>query len=106
MVKRFEIYWTDLDPTLGSEISKVRPCVIVSPNELNKALKTVIIAPLTSTFKDYPSRLGIKFKGKHGQIALDQIRTIDKARLVGKGGTVDTSNAKKISGLLVEIFTY
>lgn len=84
MVTRFEIYFVEFDPTKGSEISKTRPGVILSPDEMNDALNTVIIAPLTSTMKNYPSRVNCKVKDKDGQIALDQIRCVDKTRLKNK----------------------
>jgi mRNA interferase MazF len=105
MVKRFEIYWVNLDPSEGSEIKKTRPCVIISPNELNKVLRTVIIAPLTSTIRNYPSRVNLKFKGKNGQIVLDQIRAVDKRRLIDKAGSIDAASAKKLLEVLLEIFS-
>lgn len=81
-VKKYDIYWVNLNPSQGAEINKIRPCVIVSPNELNRYLKTVIVAPMTTKIKgEYPFRLNVEIKGKNGQIALDQIRSIDKARL-------------------------
>ncbi|MEB3315974.1 MAG: type II toxin-antitoxin system PemK/MazF family toxin [Candidatus Melainabacteria bacterium] len=104
MVRRFEIYWVNLDPTVGCEINKVRPCVIISPDELNQNLSTVIIAPLTSTLRNYPSRIDLKFNGKKGQIVLDQIRTVDKSRLIEKAASIPSSSAKKIVDLLLEIF--
>lgn len=82
MVNRFDVYLVALDPTLGSEIKKTRPCVVISPDEMNRHLNTVIIAPLTSTRKKYPTRVGLSFQGKKGDIVLDQIRTVDKKRLV------------------------
>lgn len=106
MVKRFEVYWVNLDPTEGAEIRKTRPCVVISPNELNEVLKTVIVAPLTSTIRNYPSRVNLKFKGKNGQVVLDQIRSIDKVRLIDKAGTVDSMVSKKIVEVLLEIFAY
>lgn len=80
-VERFEVFWVSLDPTIGSELKKSRPAVIISPNEMNSALNTVIVAPITSTLKKYPTRVNIELQGKGGQIALDQIRTVDKQRL-------------------------
>jgi mRNA interferase MazF len=105
MVKRFEIYWINLDPTIGCEIKKLRPCLIISPDELNQNLNTVIIAPLTTTFRAYPSRLNLNFNGKKGQIVLDQIRTVDKSRLVEQAGSISRSTAKKVIDLLLEIFS-
>ena len=80
-IKQYTIYWVTLDPTKGSEIAKTRPCVVVSPNELNDYLNTVIIVPLTSTLRTYPFRLQCEVAGKKGELALDQIRTVDKNRL-------------------------
>ena len=99
MVKRFEVWQVELNPTVGSEINKIRPCLIVSPNEVNKFLNTVIIVPLTSTLKPYPTRLDCKFKGKQGQLVIDQIRSIDKARLILKLGVMDTDTNKNICWL-------
>lgn len=81
MVKQFEIYWVDLNPTIGAEMRKVRPCVIVSPKELNDHLGTVIIIPVTSSVHGYPYRVGCHIMGRNGEIATDQIRTVDKRRL-------------------------
>ena len=105
MVKRFEVYWVNLDPTEGAEIKKKRPCIIISPDEMNNSLRTVIIAPMTSTLKTYPSRVGLNFKGKKGQVVLDQIRTIDKTRLINKAGDVNKSTQEKISNILIEMFS-
>lgn len=80
-VKQYSVYWVNLDPVIGSEVNKTRPCVVISPDEMNKYLKTVIIAPLTHTMKNYPSRVSCTISGTDGMIMLDQIRTIDKARL-------------------------
>ena len=106
MVKRFEVWNVELSPTQGSEINKIRPCLIVSPNEVNKFLNTVIIVPMTGTIKPYPTRLDCHFKGKNGQLVVDQIRCIDKARLVGKLGTMDVNTCKNISTLIIETFKY
>lgn len=107
MVKfnRFEIYLIELDPTLGSEIRKTRPCVVVSANEMNVHLKTVIVAPMTTKGLDIPTRINIEFQGKSGQIALDQIRTVDKSRLVKKLGSFsDKLTKEKICNTLLEMF--
>lgn len=104
LVKQFEIYLVILDPTLGTEIKKTRPCVIVSPEILNSNLSTIIVAPMTSTIRDYPSRVKIDFQGKKGEVALDQIRSVDKKRLIKKIGLVKPTTAKNISNTLVEIF--
>ena len=88
---RYEVYLINLDPTVGSEIKKTRPCVIISPNEMNRNISTIIIAPLTSTQRNYPTRVNCKIQEKNGQIVLDQIRTVDKRRLVKK---IETANKK------------
>lgn len=84
MVNQYEIYFVNLDPTIGAEVKKPRPCVIISPDELNHSLRTVIIAPITSTIRNYPSRINIQLQNREGQIMLDQIRAIDKSRLANK----------------------
>src|SRR5205814_4226590 len=96
VVKRFDVYLIHLDPTQGSEIRKTRPCLIVSPDEMNRYLGTVIIAPLTSTLREYPTRVTLRFQRKLGQIALDQIRTIDKSRLIRKLGQVSETAASNV----------
>lgn len=106
VIKRFDVYIINLDPTIGSEIRKSRPCVIISPDEINKYLNTVIIAPLTSTIKNYPTRINCKIKNKKGQIVLDQIRTIDKSRLINKIGKIDYRTSLNVCNLLIEMFQY
>ncbi|MBC8019457.1 MAG: type II toxin-antitoxin system PemK/MazF family toxin, partial [Verrucomicrobia bacterium] len=86
VIKRFDVYLVNLDPTVGSEIRKSRPCLIISPDEMNQYIATVIVAPMTTKGRDYPTRVPCTFKGKDGQIVLDQIRTIDKSRLIQKQG--------------------
>jgi mRNA interferase MazF len=103
--RRDEIWTVSLDPTQGSEIQKTRPCVIVSPNEANEYLRTVIIAPMTTTERPYPTRVGIIFEKKHGQVALDQLRAIDRQRLVRKLGVTPRKTAESISAVLVEMFS-
>src|SRR5205085_2734663 len=88
VVKRFDVFLINLDPTVGSEIKKTRPCLIISRNEMNRYINTVIVAPMTSKGTSYPTRVPCKFKGKEGQIVLDQIRTVDKIRLVKRLGTI------------------
>ena len=102
-IKRYEIYLVKLNPTVGSEIQKTRPCIVISPNEMN-VLKTVIIAPMTSKGFDFIFRPKIKFEKKDGLILLDQIRTVDKTRLVKKLGNVDKATATKIATILVSMF--
>jgi mRNA interferase MazF len=101
---RFEVYLVSLDPTQGHEIQKTRPCVIVSPDEMNHHIATVIVAPLTSKGRDYPTRIPLTFQRKKGQIVLDQIRTVDKTRLVKRMGKLDTDTAARALGVLREMF--
>ena len=105
MFSRFEVYFVNLDPTIGSEIKKTRPCVIISPNEMNYNISTIIIAPLTSKLKNYPTRVPCKVEGKQGQIVLDQIRTIDKSRLIKKIGTLNKTTQIKVLNILKEMFS-
>ncbi len=102
-IKRYEIYLVKLNPTVGSEIQKTRPCIVISPNEMN-VLKTVIVAPMTSKDFDFIFRPKIKFERKDGLVLLDQIRTVDKTRLTKKLGTADEKTSKEISDMLVKIF--
>ncbi len=104
-VLRYEVYLVRLNPTVGSEIQKTRPCIVISPNEMN-ILKTVIIAPLTSKGFDFVFRPKINFQGKEGLVLLDQIRTVDKSRLVKKIGMIEEEKAKEIADILVEMFRY
>lgn len=105
VINRFEVYFVQLDPALGSEISKMRPCVVVSAKELNRSLNTVIIAPLTSTIRNYPTRINCFVDGKSGQVALDQLRTVDKIRLSRKIATLDQRTEVQILETLVEMFS-
>ena len=100
-----EIWLVALDPTHGSEMRKTRPCLIVSPDEMNQHIATVIIVPLTTAVRAYPTRLSVRFQGKAGQAALDQIRTVDKLRLVKKLGEVSSASADQVASVLVEMFT-
>jgi len=106
IASRFDVFTVNLDPTLGSEIKKTRPCVIVSPDEMNHYIQTVIIAPMTTANKDYPTRINIKFQGKNSQIVLDQIRTVDKHRLVKKIGKITVPDSQELCFKLVEMFSY
>lgn len=106
MVKRFEVWAVELSPTQGSEINKVRPCLIVSPNEVNRFLNTVIVVPLTSTIKPYPTRLNCQFQGKNGQLVIDQIRSVDKSRLIEKLGNMEAKTNKDTCALIIETFKY
>lgn len=105
MVRRFDIYLVPLDPTRGAEIRNTRPCVVVSPDEMNRHLGTVIVAPLTSTRKPYPFRPSITFKRKAGSVALDHLRAIDKSRLVRRIGRATPATGAEIADTLVEMFT-
>lgn len=96
--------WLSLDPTQGAEIQKTRPCLIVSPDEMNQHLRTVIVAPMTTVVRSYPTRVPIRFKGKDGQIVLDQLRAIDRQRLVRKLGIVAAGTAQAASAILIEMF--
>ena len=100
---QYSIVLVNLNPTVGSEIKKTRPCLIISPDEMNRHLNTVIVAPLTSTTKPYPSRTHVVHKGKKGMIALDQIRTIDKARIIKEYSTITKSNIKRVKSVLKEM---
>jgi len=104
-IKRFEIYLVKLNPTIGSEIQKTRPCIVISPNEMN-VLNTVIVVLMTSKGLEFIFRPRIKFEDKNGLVLLDQIRTVDKARLVKKIGEVDEKVSKSISNMLVNMFEY
>ena len=105
MVKRFEVYWINMSPSIGSEINKVRPAVIISPPSINNNLKTVIIAPLTSTIKNYPSRVKLYFQERDCSIALDQLRCVDKRRLRERMGKIKLSATHtEICNTLTEIF--
>jgi len=106
VVKRFDVHLVSLDPTVGSEIQKTRPCLVISPDEMNKHIRTVIIAPMTSTSKDYPTRVPCTFRKKHGHIVLDQIRTIDKERLIRKLGTIDSKAQLEVVSVLQRMFAF
>jgi len=103
-VRRFEVYLVNLDPTQGSEIKKTRPCLVVSPDEMNIFISTVIVAPMTTKGRNYPTRVSCEFQGKQGQIVLDQIRTIDKSRLVQKLGKIEKTTQTKVLAILAELF--
>lgn len=102
-IHRFEVWWVNLEPTKGSEIRKTRPCVIISPDEL-AALKTVIVAPMTSQGFDFPSRISCEFAEKQALILLDQMRAVDKDRLLEKTGILEASVQKKVISCLLELF--
>ena len=106
VVQRFDVFLINLDPTIGSEIKKTRPCLIISPEEINRHIRTVIVAPMTTAGKDYPTRVPCKFQNKKGQIVLDQIRTIDKSRLIKKLGIVDPQTQVEVISTLQRLFAY
>lgn len=105
VIDRFDVYLVNLDPTIGSEIKKTRPSVVISPNEMNHHINTVIIAPMTTKGKSYPTRIDCKFQGKQGQVVLDQIRTVDKRRLIKKIGRLDSKTQVKMMATLIEMFS-
>jgi mRNA interferase MazF len=105
VIERYDVYLVNLDPTVGSEIKKLRPCLIISPNEMNRHISTVIVAPMTTKTRDYPSRVVCHFDGRDGQIVLDQIRTVDKSRLVKKMGKISQSTIKQVQNVLLQLFS-
>lgn len=103
-MNRFDIYLVCLEGTIGHEIRKTRPCLIISPNEMNQHISTVLIAPMTTQGQDYPTRISCTFQSKKGQIVLDQLRTVDKERLIKKLGKIDSKTQSKVLTILGEIF--
>jgi mRNA interferase MazF len=103
-INRFEVYLINLDPTIGSEIKKTRPCLVVSPDEINQNTRTVIVAPLTTKGQAYPTRVPCRFKGKNGQVVVDQIRTVDRSRLIKRLGRIDDKTAAAVLLVLQEMF--
>ena len=101
-MNQYDIYWVALDPTLGSEINKIRPCLVISPDESNQFLNTVLIAPITSKIRNFPMRLNIVLEKKNGQIAFDQIRCIDKVRLKNKIESLSKTEIGKVKNLIKE----
>jgi len=101
---RFDVFLVSLDPTRGSEIRKTRPCAVISPDEMNAHINTVIVAPMTTKGRPYPSRVVCTLQGKQGQVVLDQIRTVDKSRLVRRLGTLSRSTQSKVIAVLQELF--
>jgi mRNA interferase MazF len=99
-----EVWLVALDPARGSEIQKTRPCLVISPDEMNRHLRTVIIAPMTTVTRPYPTRAAVRFQGKRGQVALDQLRAVDRQRLVRKLGEVSARTAQDVSTVLLEMF--
>jgi mRNA interferase MazF len=105
VINRFDVFLVSLDPTVGSEIRKTRPCAIISPDQINHTLRTVIVAPMTTKGRPAPSRVACRFKEEDGLIVLDQIRTVDRARIIKKLGQVDRSTAEHVLRILIEMFT-
>jgi len=103
-LNQYQIVLVNLDPTVGSEIRKIRPCVIISPNEMNKYLQTIIIAPMTSQSKNYPTRVEVRHDNKQGWIVIDQIRTIDKQRIIKVVDKLSKSECKKVKEIIKETF--
>ena len=103
-VQRFDVFLISLDPTQGHEINKTRPCLIISPNEMNNFLATIIIAPMTTKTRDYPTRISVNFSGKQGEIVLDQIRTVDRSRLIKKLGAISAFEAATVLNILQRLF--
>jgi mRNA interferase MazF len=104
VIKRFAVFLVELDPTVGSEIQKTRPCLVVSPDEMNRHIATVIVAPMTTQGRSYPTRTACTFQGKAGQIVLDQLRTVDRRRLVKRLGRISPSAQKSVLAILAEMF--
>jgi len=105
VIARFDIYLVALDPTEGYEMKKTRPCVVVSPDEMNRNIQTVIIAPMTKRGRNYPTRVPVTFQGKQGEIVLDQVRTVDKSRLLNKLGKIDQNTGRQVLSVLSEMFS-
>ena len=105
MVKRFDVYLVNLDPTVGHEIEKNRPCLVISPDELNRNISTVIVAPMTTKGRNYPTRVSCTFNDKKGQILLEQMRAVDKTRLIKRLGNVGSFVQAKVFSVLSELFS-
>ena len=104
VIARFEVHLVRLDPVEGHEIQKTRPCVVISPDEMNRHIRTVIIAPLTTKGRPYPTRIPLRFQGKNGQVVLDQLRTVDKTRLVRRLGKISDRTVREVLGCLGNMF--
>lgn len=104
VIRRFDVFLINLDPTIGSEIQKTRPCLVISPDEMNQHLRTAIVAPMTTRGKPYPSRIPCTFRSKSGFVVLDQIRTVDQSRFVQRLGRLDQTTARQVLERLAEMF--
>lgn len=103
VINQYEVFLIDLDPTRGHEIPKTRPCLVVSPIEMNRTIGTVIVAPMTTKSRNYPTQVGLQFQGKQGWIVLDQISTVDKTRLVRKLGRIADHEIEQVKQILQEM---
>ena len=103
-IDRFDVFLVNLDPTLGHEIKKMRPCLVISPDEMNHHIRTVIVAPMTTKGRAYPTRVPCRFKGKSGQVVLDQLRTVDSVRLTRKLGRISKRTGAEVLSVLQEMF--
>jgi mRNA interferase MazF len=104
VIKRFDIFLVNLEPTIGTEIKKTRPCVVISPDEMNRHLRTVIIAPMTTQRRSYPTRVACRFQAKAGEVVLDQIRTVDRTRLFRRLGRLHKNASTEVLRVLQEMF--
>lgn len=102
-IRQYEVYLINLDPTVGHEIKKTRPCLVISPDEMNRNISTVMITPMTTKSHDYPSRVKMTFQGKVGWIVLDQIRTVDRGRFIKKLGRISSEAIKKVKSVILEM---
>jgi mRNA interferase MazF len=103
-VGRFDVCLVNLDPTVGVKIRKTRPCLVVSPDEMNRHIRTVIVAPMTTRGRDYPTRVPLRFKGRRGQVVLDQLRTVDRSRILRKLGRLRPAQSERVLTVLAEMF--
>lgn len=103
VINQYDVFLINLDPTLGHEIKKTRPCLIISPNEMNASIQTIIIAPMTTKSHKYPTRIGVSFEKKEGWIVLDQIRTVDRKRLIKKLGSIKPNEIKQVKSIIQEM---
>ena len=104
VTNRFDVFLVNQDPTVGHEIKKMRPCLVISPDEMNHHIRTVIVAPMTTKGRAYPTRVPCKFKGKSGQVVLDQLRTVDSVRLTRKLGKISARTGSEVLDVLQEMF--
>jgi mRNA interferase MazF len=104
-LQRDDVWLVSLDPTVGAETRKTRPCLIISPDEMNRHLRTVIVAPMTTVVRNYPTRVALRFQGKQGQVALDQLRAVNRQRFIRKLGSISPSTGLTVSATLDEMFS-